>query len=130
MKKKRGRPLIQLDWDVFERLCGIQCTLEEIADFFRCSSDTIERSVKRHYGQDFAEIFRQKRGNGKISLRRKIYELAVKGDRTLLIWASKQYLGMSDKVEQKQEISAKVESLAIVSDEELSERIKLLQQNK
>ena len=37
---------------------------------------------------------------------------------------------MSDKVEQKQEISAKVESLAIVSDEELSERIKLLQQNK
>lgn len=69
-----------------------------------CSDDTIERKVLKKYGLPFAEVFRQKASNGKISLRRKMYEMARAGDKTMLIWLSKQYMGMSEKVEQKTEV--------------------------
>ena len=41
MKKKMGRPKIQINEIEFEKLCGLQCTEEEIAGFFNCSIDTI-----------------------------------------------------------------------------------------
>jgi hypothetical protein len=34
---------------------------------------------------------------GKSSLKRKMFEIALKGNATMLIWLSKQYLGMRDK---------------------------------
>lgn len=94
-----GRPKIEINWDQFDKLCGLQCTLLEIASYFNCSDDTIERRVKEVHGVNFAVYFAQKRGNGKIALRRKQYEAALAGNVTLLIWLGKQYLGQSDKQE-------------------------------
>ena len=37
-------------------------TLAEIADFFSCSEDTIERWCKRTYGEGFAETFKKHSG--------------------------------------------------------------------
>jgi len=96
---KAGRPRIEIDWVQFDNLCGIQCTLREIADYFNCSVDTIERACKRDRKADFAEYFEQKRGRGKISLRRKQFELALQGDRTMLIWLGKQYLNQGEREE-------------------------------
>ncbi len=96
---KRGPKTIQLDWKVFDDLCGIQCTLEEIASWFDCSEDTIERRVEEHTGLKFADYYAKKRGKGKVSLRRKQFQTALAGDKTLLIWLGKQYLGQSDKIE-------------------------------
>lgn len=79
----------------FEKLCGLQCTLDEIADFFICSPDTVERWCKTTYKQGFAEVFKQKRGRGKIALRRAQFRLAEK-NATMAIWLGKQYLGQSD----------------------------------
>lgn len=98
---RRGKPpLKEIDWSQFEKLCALHCTLEEITAFFEVSDDTIERACKRHYKKSFAEISREKRGLGKLSLRRKMYETAMRGDKTLLIWLSKNYMGMTDKVAQ------------------------------
>lgn len=97
--KVMGRPRIEINWEQFNKLCGLQCTLLEIASYFDCSDDTIERRVKETHGVTFAEYFAQKRGNGKIALRRKQYEAALAGNVTLLIWLGKQYLGQSDKQE-------------------------------
>ena len=44
---KMGRPRIEIDKEEFEKLCDIQCTLTEIAGWFRCSPDTIENWCKR-----------------------------------------------------------------------------------
>ena len=63
-----GRPRKDIDKSNFEKLCGLFCTLDEIAGFFDCSEDTIERWCKREYKQSFAEISAKKRGLGKISL--------------------------------------------------------------
>lgn len=95
-----GRPRKEIDWQQFEKLCGIHCTLTEIAAWFSVSEDTIERSVKRQYRAPFAEIYRQKQSLGKTSLRRKMFETAMNGSVTMMIWLSKQMLGYSDKVEQ------------------------------
>lgn len=105
MAKKGGRPLIDIDKEDFEGLCGIQCTKDEIADFFDCSEDTIERWCKRTYKKRFAEVFRRKRGVGRVSLRRKQFRMAGKSA-AMAIWLGKQYLGQSDNANViKQEVN-------------------------
>lgn len=92
-----GRPRKDIDKTNFEKLCGSFCTLDEIAGFFDCSEDTIERWCKREYKQSFAEISAKKRGLGKISLRRSGLELAKK-NAAVHIFYCKNYLGMTDSV--------------------------------
>jgi hypothetical protein len=98
---KRGPKPIQIDWEQFDKLCYIQCSLLEIAAFFECSEDTIENKVKQTHGIKFSDYSKQKRGKGKISLRRKQFDQAMHGNTTLLIWLGKQYLEQSDKQESK-----------------------------
>lgn len=90
-----ARPHKKIDQKSFESLCGLQCTLEEICSFFDCCSDTLETWCKRTYKQGFSEVFRQKRGAGKISLRRAQFRLAEK-NANMAIWLGKNYLGQSD----------------------------------
>ena len=90
-----ARPKIPINKTEFEKLCGLQCPLSEIADWFECSEDTIERWCKRTYKMRFAEIFEVKRGRGKIALRRAQFELA-KHNAAMAIFLGKNYLGQSD----------------------------------
>mgnify|MGYP003649989596 FL=1 len=94
---KMGRPQFVIDWKVVESMCGIYCTGEEIAGVLGCSYDTLERAIKREYSLTFAEFFEQKAAKGKVSLRRKQFDSALSGDRTMLIWLGKQWLGQQDK---------------------------------
>jgi len=98
MAKKIGRPGIEIDKDQFEKLCFMQCTLTELANFFQCSEDTILRWCKRTYNSTFAEVFKKYSAGGKMSLRRKQFTVAVngKGNVSMLIWLGKQYLGQKD----------------------------------
>ena len=93
-----GRRRKEIDQRQFENLCGLQCTLEEICGWFGVCSDTLEAWCKRTYKQNFSEIFKQKRGTGKISLRRAQFRLAEK-NANMAIWLGKQYLGQKDVVE-------------------------------
>ena len=96
-KKKTGRPRIEIDKKRFEELCASQATLEDIASDFGCSEDTIERWVKREYKKPFADIFPLKRKKGLNSLRARMYQIAMDGNVTMLIYLSKNWLGMTDK---------------------------------
>lgn len=95
---KTGRPKKPIDKKQFENLCGLQCTEEEIADFFDCSVDTIGRFCKREYHETFAEVFNKKRSVGRISLRRTQFKLAEKYP-TMAIFLGKQYLDQKDRIE-------------------------------
>jgi len=90
-----GRPEINIDWNEFEKLCILQCTLVEIADWFGCSEDTIENKVKEEYGETFSETFNKKRSKGKISLRRIQWKLAEKNP-AMAIFLGKNYLKQTD----------------------------------
>lgn len=91
-----GRPKKEIDKNTFEKLCGLLCTLDEIAGFFNCSPDTIERWCKREYKANFAEVFKKHSAAGKISLRRYQFKLAEKSA-AMAIFLGKNYLGQSDR---------------------------------
>lgn len=96
---RTGRPKTVIDKKQFEGMCAIFCTLNEIAGLFDCSEDTIENWCKKTYKMTFSEVYKKKSAMGKMSLRREQYNLAMKGDRGMLIWLGKQYLGQSDKLD-------------------------------
>lgn len=93
-----ARPRINIDKEQFEKLCSIQCTLNEIAGYFNCSEDTIENWCKRTYKEGFSDIYAKKRGVGKISLRRSQFRMAETNP-TMAIWLGKQYLGQTERQE-------------------------------
>jgi len=92
------RQKIEIDWKEFEIYCAAQSTLREIADYFNCSEDTIERRVKEHYNIGFAEVFKRKRQKGLMSLRAGLFKLAMKQG-NVAIFLAKNWLAMSDKQE-------------------------------
>lgn len=92
LKKKTGRPKIEIDMGLVEKLANIQCTEEEIASVLGCSVDTLARQPS------FAEIYKKGKEFGKSSLRRTQWKLA-QSNTTMAIWLGKQYLGQTDKVE-------------------------------
>lgn len=94
-----GKAEKEIDQKQFENLCGLQCTLEEICGWFDVCSDTLEAWCKRTYKRSFSEVFKQKRGAGKISLRRSQWRLAEK-NANMAIWLGKQYLGQKDNPEE------------------------------
>jgi hypothetical protein len=115
-KKKTGhRPKIEIDWELFENLCRIQCTLEEMTGFLKCSEDTIERAVKRHYKKPFADMVKILMADGRASLRRSQWVAAGKGNIAMLIWLGKQHLDQRDNYDADRE--EKELTLRIIFDE-------------
>lgn len=104
-KAKMGRPPTPIDQHQFESLCGLQCTEEEICGWFGISVDTLERWCKDTYKKTFAEVFQEKRGAGKISLRRSQWRLAEKSA-AMAIFLGKQYLGQKDAIDDTAEKEA------------------------
>lgn len=88
----------EIDQKQFENLCGLQCTLEEICGWFDVTDKTLDGWCKRTYHASFSEVFKQKRGAGKISLRRSQWRLAEK-NATMAIFLGKQFLGQRDSVD-------------------------------
>ena len=87
-----ARPKFKIDYEMVEKLAGIQCTQQEIASFLGCSVDTLQRDEK------FCGLYKKGQENGKMSLRRIQYKLAEKNP-TMAIFLGKQYLGQRDNIE-------------------------------
>jgi len=88
--KSIGRPKKELDEEVIARLSQIGCTQEEIGSVIGISARTLQRR--------YADLVYENKNKGKASLRKKMWEKALKGDPKMLIWLSKNYLNMVDKV--------------------------------
>ena len=94
-----ARPKKEIDKNIFENLCRIQCTKDEICGVFECDEKTLTRWCNDTYSEGFSDIFKKKSKAGKISLRRLQWKAAQSGNVTMLIWLGKQYLGQTDKQE-------------------------------
>lgn len=95
MARPKSVPDITLE-DQVMKLAAINCTWSEIAAVIGLKEHTIRRR--------FAQIYKKGRESGKMSLKRKMYDLAINGNVTMCIWLSKQMLGYTDKVEQNQKV--------------------------
>ena len=83
-----ARPKKDIDETQVEKLASIGCTNVEIAAFF----DTSESTIRRR----FSEIITKGKERGKIRLRKKQMELALRGNVQMLIWLGKQVLGQRE----------------------------------
>ena len=86
--KKGGRPRIEIDTELLYKLAQIHCTMKEMVDILGVSEDTLKRR--------FAGIIDKGKAEGKMRLRRKQIEVAMKGNAVMLIWLGKQILSQSD----------------------------------
>ena len=104
-----GRPKKELDEDIIARLSQIGCTQEEIGSVVGISARTLQRR--------YADLVAENKNIGKASLRKKLWEKALKGDPKLLIWLSKNELNMVDKIHTTQA----VEPLPLIIDAKADE---------
>lgn len=95
-----ARPRKQIDADQVKTLAAINCSYEEMAAVLGCNESTLTRR--------FAQVIKEGRANGRMSLKRKQYEMAMGGNITMLIWLGKQLLGQSDKVETIEKVAVNV----------------------
>lgn len=99
-----ARPRKEIDSEQFEKLCALQCTLTEIANWFHCSEDTIENWCKRTYTDEkgkpmgFSDAYKNYSVDGKISLRRYQFKMAERVP-SMAIWLGKQWLGQRDHID-------------------------------
>lgn len=115
--KKVGRPKTNIDKSNFEKLCQMQCTLEEIAGFFDCCDDTINNWCKEVYDDNFSGVYKKKSMAGKISLRRNQFKIA-ENNASMAIFLGKQYLKQRDNIEVEHKDLSKVEELLNKIDKE------------
>jgi hypothetical protein len=99
-----GRPKKELDEEVIARLSQIGCTQEEIGSVVGISARTLQRR--------YADLVTENKHKGKASLRKVLWKKALKGDPKLLIWLSKNELGMVDKIH----TTSTVEPLPLIID--------------
>jgi hypothetical protein len=90
-----ARPEARIDLVELEKLCGMQCTDDEIAGFFGVSTRTIER---RRKVAKFSDIMDQAKAKGRISVRRHLFRLAANGNVAAAIFIAKNLLGYRDVV--------------------------------
>lgn len=83
---------------LFENMCRIQCTSEEIAGIFEVSLSTLRRFVKDVYNQPFERVYKIYASGGRASLRRYQFAQAEKNP-IMAIWLGKQYLGQRDNAD-------------------------------
>lgn len=108
IKKKAGRPpgpgprghrtKIEIDFELLEGLCKIQCTAEEIAGVMGVSVDTIGRRIEEKESITFADYYKKHSDAGKASLRRLQFKHAKKNP-GMAIFLGKNLLRQSDKQE-------------------------------
>ena len=91
-RKGAGRPKIVVDIEILKNLASIGCPDYEIASVLNVSAKTLRRN--------YADIIDQSKEKGKASLRKKMFDKAIKKDNThMQIWLSKNYLGMKDRTQ-------------------------------
>ena len=102
MKDLGGRPRKEFDLDIAKNLVRIQCTANEISDFFGMTDDTLGARLREEGYSGFSDFYKSHGSEGKSSLRRAQWRSGVENlNAAMLIWLGKQYLDQSDKVDSR-----------------------------
>ena len=82
-------------------ICRLKPTMEDCAAFLDVSPSTVEKWIKRENGISFSEFREQNMVHTRFMIIREILEQCKKGNTAMLIYASKNLCGWSDKIEQE-----------------------------
>jgi len=103
MKKNKHMPF---DWDKIKNLCMADCNGVEIASYIGVHPETLYKRCKKDNGISFTEFHLESKSKGDSLLKAKQYEIAMKGDKKMLVWLGKNRLGQSEKLEQKTNLTS------------------------
>jgi hypothetical protein len=93
-----GRKQVVIDTEQVEKLAQLGATQVEMARFLDVAHSTLEYKLQQ---PEFRQAYERGLGNLHMSLKRKQVEMALAGDRTMLIWLGKNYLGQRDNLDSK-----------------------------
>ena len=96
-KNRGGRPRAEYDLRLVQLLASKGATILDIAHFCSVSARTVNRWKKI---PEFLTAISRGMAWGRLKLRRKMLEVALRGDTRMLIWLGKIYLGQSDNPRQ------------------------------
>jgi hypothetical protein len=82
----------QIDTIQLQKLATLGCTNKEMADFFGCSADLLEKS--------YSEFLTKGRAEQKMRLRQLQWKACENGNVSMLIFLGKNMLGQQDRVEE------------------------------
>lgn len=91
VKRKSGQPKKTLDEERLIEMASHDATVEEIGAELGCHKDTI-------YAR-YSDVLKKGRLQGNMSLKQKMFQLAMEGNVGLLVWLSKNRFGYRDKPE-------------------------------
>jgi len=104
-KNDVGRPKVIFDLDVVEKLAGLGCTNENIAEWFSCTVRTVER--RKSENPEFCRAINEGRAKLVARLRKAQLDACWSGSVPMLIHMGKQLLDQKDKTQNESEIQLK-----------------------
>ena len=105
--KPSGRPPKEFDQKIFEGLCSVWCTVEELENILQARRETISDWCLRTYGEPFSTVYNRFADGGKASLRRNQLQLSKK-NAAMAIWLGKQKLGQRDIPQEIEKFNGKL----------------------
>ena len=93
------RTKIPIDWDRVEKMAMAGANGVQIAAALGIDYDTLAGRYKEDNKQVFSEYLTTKREKGNELLLRKQYDIAMSGDKTMLIWLGKQRMGQKERTD-------------------------------
>lgn len=115
---KTGRPVKVIDPEELKSLMGLYPSLEEVAGWFKCSPDTIEREIRKCYEMSFAEFRNRFMSRTKLSLKRVAIEKALSGNEKMLIHCLRS-LGIMDDRSHPETASSKMTNSELICEASL-----------
>lgn len=95
-----GRPEKSIDLAELTKIMSFYPTLDEVASWFLCSSDTVERRVKEEWNLTFKEFREKCAGKTRLLLKRKAISKALEEDNEkMLIYCLRTMTELDDRKE-------------------------------
>lgn len=92
-----ARPKAKIDWEKVDKYLQAQCDGVGIASLLGVCPDTLYLKCQKDKKMGFSEYSAIKRSEGKELLRAKQFQVAMTGDKTMLVWLGKQHLNQTDR---------------------------------
>ena len=87
---------------LLKNLCRMKPTLEDCAAILEMDTSTVDKFIKRTYKVSFSEFRNQNMAHTRFMIIRNIIKECEKGNTAMLIYASKNLCGWTDKQEVEQ----------------------------
>lgn len=104
-----ARKKLFIDWNRAEQAFMAGANGQQVAAMLGISYDTLYKRCRRDHKTELSEYKRQKREQGNTLLHAAQYKQALAGNTSMLIWLGKNRLGQTDKRENVNDNSGKIQ---------------------